>query len=68
MEMSILRQAKAQLSRFLEALLGRIRLIQPCMQPRQAGLLKGKITIADNFDEYDEELDEMFTGPLFPEE
>jgi prevent-host-death family protein len=33
------------------------------MPPRQPGALKGKIWIADNFDEFDEELEELFYGP-----
>jgi prevent-host-death family protein len=37
-------------------------------RPRQGGQLKGKIWIADNFDSFDEELDEIFSGPVFPKE
>jgi len=33
------------------------------LPPRQPGILKGKIWIADNFDDFDEELEEMFYGP-----
>jgi hypothetical protein len=33
------------------------------LPPRQGGALKGKIWVADNFDEFDEELDELFYGP-----
>jgi prevent-host-death family protein len=33
------------------------------LPPRKPGILKGKIWIADNFDEFDEELEEMFYGP-----
>ena len=32
------------------------------LTPRQGGQLKGKIWIADDFDEFDEELEEMFYG------
>jgi antitoxin (DNA-binding transcriptional repressor) of toxin-antitoxin stability system len=35
---------------------------QPRLAPRQGGQLKGKIWIADIFDEFDEELEEMFYG------
>jgi prevent-host-death family protein len=32
------------------------------LPPRRPGALKGKIWIADNFDEFDQELEEMFYG------
>jgi len=35
---------------------------QQDLTPRQGGQLKGKIWIADNFDEFDEELESMFYG------
>jgi antitoxin (DNA-binding transcriptional repressor) of toxin-antitoxin stability system len=38
------------------------------LRPRQPGILKGKTWIADNFDDFDEELEEMVYGPLFPGE
>jgi prevent-host-death family protein len=38
------------------------------LPPRKPGALKGKIWIADNFDEFDEELEEMFYGPILPQE
>lgn len=41
---------------------------QQDLTPRKGGQLKGKIWIADNFDEFDEELEEMFNGPIFPGE
>jgi prevent-host-death family protein len=40
----------------------RLTPIQPDLTPRQGGQLKGKIWIADNFDEFDGELEEMFYG------
>jgi prevent-host-death family protein len=33
------------------------------LPPRQGGQLKGKIWIADDFDEFDKELEELFYGP-----
>jgi prevent-host-death family protein len=33
------------------------------LPPRQPGALKGKSWIADNFDDFDAELEEMFYGP-----
>ena len=41
----------------------RLTPVQQDLTPRQGGQLKGKIWIADNFDEFDEELEEMFYGP-----
>ena len=41
----------------------RLTPVQHDLTPRKGGQLKGKIWIADNFDEFDEELDEMFYGP-----
>jgi prevent-host-death family protein len=40
----------------------RLTPIQPDLTPLQGGQLKGKIWIADNFDEFDEELEAMFYG------
>jgi hypothetical protein len=37
---------------------------QPEAMPRQAGQLKNKIWIADNFDEFDEELERLFYGEV----
>ena len=41
----------------------RLTPVQHNLTPRKGGQLKGKIWIADNFDEFDEELEEMFYGP-----
>lgn len=40
----------------------RLTPVQLDLTPRQGGQLKGQIWIADNFDEFDEELEEMFYG------
>jgi prevent-host-death family protein len=40
----------------------RLTPVRTDLTPRQGGQLKGRIWIADNFDEFDEELDEMFYG------
>ena len=40
---------------------------QQDLTPRQGGQLNGKIRIADNFNDFDQEMEEMFNGPLFPE-
>lgn len=46
----------------------RLTPVQPDLTPRQGGQLKGKIWMADNFDEPDEELERLFyDGPIFPE-
>ena len=37
------------------------------LKPRKLGLLKGKITIPDNFDDEDEEINKLFyEGEIFP--
>lgn len=38
------------------------------LPPRQPGALKGKIWMADDFDDFDEELQDLFSGPIFPKE
>lgn len=38
------------------------REVQQVLTPRQGGQLQGQITIADNFDDFDDELEEMFYG------
>jgi prevent-host-death family protein len=40
----------------------RLTPVQPELAPRRGGQLKGKIWIADNFDEFDEEMEAMFYG------
>lgn len=38
-------------------------------KPIRLGLAKGKFTVPDDFDEYDEEIASLFNdGPLFPED
>ena len=82
MHVTNIHEAKAKLSQLIKrALAGeevviakagepmvRLTPVQQDLTPRQGGQLKGKIWIADNFDEWDDELEEMFSGPIFPEE
>lgn len=42
--------------------IARLSPLEGDLPPRQPGALKGKIWIADNFDAFDEELEEMFYG------
>lgn len=76
MEIANIHEAKAQLSRLIKrALAGEdvqiarageplVRLvpIQSDVQPRQGGLLAGKIWIADDFDDPDPETERLFLG------
>jgi prevent-host-death family protein len=76
MQLVNVHQAKTQLSKLLdqvesgeEVLIARhgkpvakLSPVEEALPPRQPGALKGKIWIADNFDDFDEELDEMFYG------
>ena len=76
MQLVNVHQAKTQLSKLLdqvaageEVLISRygkpvakLSSVEGKLPPRQPGALKGKIWIADNFDEFDEELEEMFYG------
>jgi len=76
MQITNLHDAKAKLSHLIRcALAGEdviiakagepmVRLIpfQQELTPRQGGQWKGKITIADNFDDFDADLEEMFYG------
>lgn len=76
MHMTNIHQAKAKLSELIKrALAGeevviakagepmvRLTPVQTDLAPRQGGQLKGKIWIADNFDAFDGELEEMFYG------
>jgi hypothetical protein len=50
-------EAKTQLSKLLDRAAGEEEL-----PPRQPGALKGKIWIADNFDEFNQDLEDMFYG------
>jgi hypothetical protein len=43
-------------------LVGRVVAGEQVLPPRRPGTLKGKIWIADNFDELDKELEDMFYG------
>ncbi|MFN7098717.1 MAG: type II toxin-antitoxin system Phd/YefM family antitoxin [Gammaproteobacteria bacterium] len=80
MRISNIYEAKTQLSLLIElAIKGEdviiarhghpvVKLV-PCestKKPRQAGALRGKIKIADDFDELPEDLLKMFHGPLEP--
>jgi prevent-host-death family protein len=76
MHIENIHSAKAHLSRLIKrAIAGEdiviahsgqplVRLIpiQPEMTPRQGGQLRGKIRIAENFDEFDAELERDFYG------
>ena len=77
MQIANIHQAKTNLSKLIEmVLLGQEVIIakagkpvaklvsyKPKMKERIPGLLKGKITIPDNFDDEDEEINKMFYGP-----
>jgi prevent-host-death family protein len=77
MHIENIHSAKAHLSRLIKrAIAGeeiviahagqplvRLTPIQQELAPRQGGQLKGKIWIAENFDEFDKELEELFYGP-----
>jgi prevent-host-death family protein len=76
MEIANIHEAKAHLSRLIDqALAGEdvqiarsgnplVRLVpvQHDAHPRQGGQLKGKISIADDFDAPDPEIDRLFSG------
>lgn len=82
MQLVNVHQAKTQLSKLLDQVLAgkevviarhgkpvaKLSPMSANLPPRQPGALKGKIWIADHFDDFDEELEEMFSGPIFPEE
>ena len=75
-------EAKTQLSKLLDRVaageevviarhgkpVARLSPMEAELPPRQPGALKGQIWFADNFDESDSELEELFSGPIFPEE
>jgi hypothetical protein len=52
------RGAKTQLAK----LLGRVKVGEEILPPGRPGALKGKIWIADDFDEFDQDLEAMFYG------
>jgi prevent-host-death family protein len=76
MQLVNVHQAKTQLSKLLDQVeageevvisrhgkpVAKLSPVEGELPPRQPGTLKGKIWIADNFDEFDEELEEMFYG------
>jgi prevent-host-death family protein len=76
MQLVNVHQAKTQLSKLLDQVaageevvisrygkpVAKLSPVEKELPPRQPGALKGKIWIADNFDEFDEELEEMFYG------
>ena len=76
MQLVNVHQAKTQLSKLLDQVaageevviarygkpVAKLSPVDEHLSPRQPGALKGKIWIADNFDEFDEELEEMFYG------
>ncbi len=76
-------EAKTQLSKLLEQVeagdeiviarhgrpVARLVPLQRTAAPRELGTLRGKIWIADDFDEPDPELEDLFyNGPIFPDE
>ena len=75
MEVNI-HEAKTHLSRLLERVamgeeviiakagepMVRLMPVEQVLTPRKGGQWKGKATIADNFDEFDKDLEEMFYG------
>ena len=76
MQLVNVHQAKTQLSKLLDQVVSgeeiviarhgkpvaRLSPMPAELPPRKPGALKGKIWIADNFDDFDEELEEMFYG------
>jgi len=76
MQLVNVHQAKTQLSKLLDQIesgeeilisrhgktIAKLSPVEDNLPPRQPGALKGKIWIADNFDEFDKELEEMFYG------
>jgi prevent-host-death family protein len=82
MQLVNVHQAKTQLSKLLDQVIAgeevviarhgkpvaRLSPMSAVLPPRQPGALKGKIWIDDHFDNFDEELEERFYGPMFPKE
>ena len=77
MELVNVHQAKTQLSKLLDRVaageevviarhgkpVAKLSRMEEELPPRKPGILKGKIWIADNFDDFDAELEEMFYAP-----
>ena len=80
MQLSNIHEAKTHLSQLIrralageEIVIGRagdplVTLVpyRPPAEERKGGQLKGKIWMASSFDDFDEELQAMFSGPIFP--
>jgi prevent-host-death family protein len=76
MQLVNVHQAKTQLSKLLDQVakgeevviarhgkpVAKLSPVEEHLPPRQPGALRGQIWIADNFDEFDEELEELFYG------
>jgi prevent-host-death family protein len=76
MQLVNVHQAKTHLSKLLDQVaageevviarhgkpVAKLLAVEGELPPRRPGALKGKIWIADNFDEFDEELEELFYG------
>lgn len=76
MQLVNVHQAKTQLSKLLDQVasgeeviiarhgkpVAKLSSVETHLAPRQPGALKGKIWIADNFDDFGEELEDMFYG------
>jgi len=76
MQLVNVHQAKTQLSKLLDQIedgeeiiiarrgkpVAKLSRVEENLPPRQPGALKGKIWIADNFDDFEAELEEMFYG------
>jgi prevent-host-death family protein len=76
MEIVNIHQAKTQLSKLIERVeaggevviarygkpVAKLSAVDSELQPRRPGALKGKIWIADNFDDFDAELEGLFYG------
>jgi len=82
MQLINVHQAKTHLSKLLDQVLAgeeviiarhgkpvaKLSPMSADLQPRQPGALKGKIWMANDFDDFDEELQDLFSGPIFPKE
>ena len=82
MQLVNVHQAKTQLSKLLDQVIAgeevviarhgkpvaKLSPMSADLPARQPGALKGKIWIADHFDDFDEELQDQFFGPIFPKE
>ena len=82
MQLINVHQAKTQLSKLLDQVLAgeeiviarhgkpvaKLSPMSADLPPRQPGALKGKIWIADDFEDFDKEMQDLFSGPIFPKE